>query len=353
MKYIPAWDGLRCFLLAGVLIFHFYYSSAHVLWWLSYSLPAFFVLSGYLITQLILATEEKSLFSFLKKFYFKRALRILPVYYIVLFTAVLTCGYKFFIWAAVYLLNIKMFIFTFPSFTNPGILETLSSWQYDGLHYWSMSVEEQFYIIYPLALIPLVKKNRFRLIICSIILSIVARNLFQNYYPRSFYGGLPFISGEYIMWGCLFGLIEFYKVNIRIAKENIFSVAVGLGTLSLVIFGRHTFYKFGIFIPGNEQTLYAISIVLFIHGLKVDPDHWVSKFLSYRGFIYIGKISYGVYLVHLFSVNLYDWIANNIFPSIIIFPKPLVLIALSFIMGVALWHFIDVKINNFRKRILP
>ncbi len=352
MRYIKAWDGLRCFMLISVIAFHLFYDYASYIWLLRYSLPAFFVLSGYLISQTILFQQEKPFLSVLKIYFIKRALRIFPVYYLVLIAAYLIYDIQYFNWAVVYLLNIKVFWLSFPNMSSPELINYLSPWQQSGVHFWSMGVEEQFYILLPLTLLPLAKRNQFKLVIAGIALSIISRNIFMYMYPQSFYGALPFISGEYIMWGCLLALFDFYKVDFNLPKESIIPLSVSIFLVTALSFGRSVNYKFGIFVPGNEQTFYAVSIALFIHGLKVSPESKVSVFLSHNFFVYIGKISYGVYLCHLFGHNILEWIILKV-PFIKNVPESLSLFILSFIMGISLWHLFDKRINDYRKRFIP
>ena len=137
IAYSPALDGLRAVAVVSVMLFHL---DAFALGWAG--VPLFFVLSGYLITSILLTHREQSLGSYLGDFYWRRTMRIFPLYYAYLAVNAVAClakalplvGYG---WFLTYLANYLIGV----DYGRPG----------DGWvdHLWSLAVEEQFYLIWP------------------------------------------------------------------------------------------------------------------------------------------------------------------------------------------------------------
>ena len=131
-----------------VLVFHFARIKSSTfkfeIGWVG--LQIFFVLSGFLITKILLASREKSLKDFLRQFFLRRALRIFPLYY----------GYLVFLLLLFFafhepkdILSYSTYLFTYSY--NFSILS--NDWEFSRMyvHLWSLSVEEQFYLVWPFA----------------------------------------------------------------------------------------------------------------------------------------------------------------------------------------------------------
>ena len=152
LKYNPALDGLRSIAIALVLLFHIwpkYFSFGYV------GVDIFFVLSGYLITQIIHTKLQSDSFSF-REFYRNRIRRIFPALIIVLLTTFLI-GYLFLFPSELEQLgkHIKSSAFFYQNFRLIG--ET-GYWDEAAqlkplLHFWSLSIEEQFYLFWPLLIL--------------------------------------------------------------------------------------------------------------------------------------------------------------------------------------------------------
>ena len=161
IQHIKALDGVRGIAILLVILFHYGYLGCG---WIGVQL--FFVLSGYLITSILVKDRGQPLKDYLKRFYWRRSLRIFPLYYL----------YLFVILVAFVVLKIPPafrdqwpFLFTY-TYNVRHILPN-----YDGsellIHLWSLSVEEQFYLIWPL-LVYMVATRRFRSLLVAIVVGI-------------------------------------------------------------------------------------------------------------------------------------------------------------------------------------
>jgi len=301
LAYRPELDGLRALAILGVLFFHLnlpFFDGGFL------GVDVFFVLSGFLITRLIVKSIEAESFSFVD-FYIRRARRLFPAL----------------LFAAFFTLIIGAFVLNprhFRAAGETGLFSVLSlsnieSWLSSGgyfdfastvkpfLHYWSLSVEEQFYLIWP-ALILLcfgMFKRRIGLMLLALIsvLSFAGLVLLQeNHYDAVFYL-MPFRIWEFglgaliAVMGIGSGLLEAPRTSG--ARSQIVSVGLtGLG-ICIVIFSfvyGHTIKHFG-----AQLMLASIGAVMII-AAAANP---VSKYLLANPvFVYLGKISYSLYLWH-------------------------------------------------------
>ncbi len=209
--YVPAYDGLRFFLLMAALEYHYLYHRVAIskIWFLSYSLPCFFVLSGFLITQLLLRSQSQGrpAGKLLWDFYVSRALRIFPAYYFVVLSAAAILGVPYLVWQLCYVMNFKLFFLSIaPKSTD--FIQYVYYWETNGAHLWSMGIEEQFYLLYPPLFVLTVAHRRTALLTALILVCEGCRLILSNTYPNSYYGALLPVAGEYVLWGCLAGWLD-------------------------------------------------------------------------------------------------------------------------------------------------
>lgn len=265
-------DGLRCIAIVSVLIEHFAGFIGKRVGLGFFGVDLFFVISGFLITEGILKDEDKDQTqrSILKKFYLKRFLRIFPIYYLLLITSLLT--YKEFnkvaIWAFTYTINY------FSAFTGSEIPIPFS-------HLWSLSVEEQFYIFWPLCLLAIAKRY------IPLFLSIIFLSSLSYFLIRQDYLGLP--GRMYSLCGG--GILAYVKsINLgKYSNERVvyrFYISLTIATLIFFFLDKHigfSILSFGLVYLASNTGFQGIT----------------KKLFSDKKIIYIGKISYGIYLYHL------------------------------------------------------
>ena len=204
-QYYPALDGLRGLAILLVVIYHnFGFIDVFFFGWLGVDL--FFVLSGFLITEILLNTLNEK--NYLRNFYVRRALRIFPLYYVclVIFLIIMprlntNLDLKYYtdnqVWIWTYLQN-WLYIFKNPDQTN-----TLN-------HLWSLAVEEQFYLLWPLAILVLRKPKLLLLSISILLLAVLGLRLWvwNNHIADLAYFNLyTFTRIDGICIGCMVALL--------------------------------------------------------------------------------------------------------------------------------------------------
>ena len=296
--YVPAYDGLRFVLLLGVLEYHYLILRVPIerFWFLTYSLCCFFVLSGFLITHLLLRSQQKmELRRVFTTFYSRRALRVLPAYYFVLVLAGLVLTVPYWGWHAGYLFNCK--VFAISAFDRPAFDVYIAQWETNGVHLWSMCVEEQFYLLYPPLLLFCPRRWRPALLSLGIALCIAVRLWLAKVHPFSFYGALLPVAGEYVLWGCLLALLDLEgKLDWLRSRWALYGSLVGLG----LTFWWESTQELQRYIaaqmqPPTHQTVYAVLLAVFLLGLKHNRDSWLNRLLGATPLASLGKISYGAY----------------------------------------------------------
>lgn len=290
LNYNPSIDGLRGIAISLVLIFHIwpeYFSFGYV------GVDIFFVLSGYLITQIIYTKLEQKSFS-LKEFYRNRIRRIFPSLIIVLSVA-LTFGYLFMFPSELEQLgkHIKSSAFFYENFRLMG---EIGYWDESAtlkplLHFWSLAIEEQFYIFWPLILIILYKirinivYTLFILFIILFLIPIVTEiDKFYHTFSRAW---------ELSLGGLIFIISYRYKKIFEVFNSYKFLIYLGFFISILFSYNNTTFDTF--------KTL----IVVFFSGLLVlSLSHEKSKTIfSNSILVFIGLISFPLYLWHYIFIS--------------------------------------------------
>jgi peptidoglycan/LPS O-acetylase OafA/YrhL len=303
----------------------------------------FFVISGYVITKIL---EEKifhnNKYKF-KEFYIKRILRIFPVYFFIISVFILIFLLIGPLTDIDYIINKIGFIFTFSS--NFYYLNHQKEY-FDNIfqdplnHTWSLAVEMQFYLVFPFFYYFLKKKLNQKLIIKILILIIATSILFNYHYMKSV--NLTYYSPIFRAWEFLLGSLiyllrnndNFYKKKVmrELQKKNyIFLVAI-----FIIIF----------FFTENSRlldlTLTTITTSLFLFFIK-ENDH-SDLFLGNKLLIYLGNISYSIYLWHLpvlYFIGIYYGEKHKLIYSLI----------LTILLSHFSYIFIEKKFKNLRINI--
>ena len=306
-------DGLRAISIVAVIMFHFF---PNVVKGGFIGVDVFFVISGYLITRIISSSFDKE-FSFLS-FYCKRIKRIFPALIFVIAASIIA-GF-FLLFSSEYMLLGKhvaansSFFLNFVLWNESGYFDKSSDLK-PLLHLWSLAVEEQFYFIWPLILFLSFKKsiNRVFIIILIIIISFYINLQLTKYSSiASFY--LPFsriwelASGGLLSqltmiqssrWHNIEKKLDSVLNNIiytdRAIKCGLFRNLISFIGLLTIVLCAVFFKKLNSF-PGKYALIPVLSTSLIIFA---GSDTWVSKnILSNRVFVWLGKISYPLYLWH-------------------------------------------------------
>lgn len=308
-RYVPALDGMRALAVLAVIAYHM-----NMKWALGglLGVTMFFVLSGYLITGLLIKEYDETGTISLKGFWLRRVRRIIPA---VLFAVI---GIAFLCTIFNHALLTKMRPDVLPTlfFVNNWwqIVHDVSYFQALGdpsplTHFWSLAIEEQFYLVWPLVLIVCMKfgvsrsamtKGTAVLAALSVIEMIVLFDPAQD--PSRVYYGTDTRAFSLLI-GALLAFVWPYQELTEKAGEdmsprgrlifNLVGVAGVVGLLAMVAFtnGFEPFiYRGGLLLC---SLLTAVTIAVLVH-----PISWISKVFQLAPFVWIGKCSYSMYLWH-------------------------------------------------------
>jgi peptidoglycan/LPS O-acetylase OafA/YrhL len=285
--YWPELDGLRALAVLMVITVHMHSRSWQ---WLAGSrgVTIFFVLSGFLITSLALKEEGAEGRLSLAAFYSRRCFRILPLYYLVLGVYVLLiCGldvggpaHKLPFTRALpyYLFYLQEFSVLTDSHGTPPFY-----------HSWSLGIEEKFYLVWPLLCFALLWQRKHVRLWTALGLIVPLTMMGRFFQPYAC-----------ILFGCALALI-----GVRKWMKSTAVLALGLGALSIFQIGISAKH------PSNwETTGYAAIFTVVLASLR-NTAGIVKTALSWRPLTHVGRVSYGVYLVHLLCLNAAEKVTSN------------------------------------------
>lgn len=302
IKYRPEIDGLRAIAVISVIIYHLNEN------WLSggfLGVDIFFVISGFLITGIIITEIQQNSFS-LKQFYTRRIKRIYPAFITVM-------ALVSFIASVIFIYNdfnklrktIELAIAFLSNFylgLTQGYFD-LSANENPVLHIWSLAVEEQYYLIFPLILILAYKKFREIKVLFIITLILFFILLATSFIPANFYKEVLHQPNIYylsnlrfpeLLVGSLLAIYHNLSNKVQLSKQvnNILAILSTLLLFSCLFLMNNNIA----FIPGITLILPCIFTALIIH--TTSQNNIVKLCLSNKAIVFIGKISYSLYLYH-------------------------------------------------------
>lgn len=337
MKYRPEVDGLRSIAVLSVIFFHAgftTFSGGFV------GVDVFFVISGYLITTIILSEMEQEKFS-LVTFYERRARRILPALFFVMFLSAIAA---YFLLSPLHLVDFSQSLVAISLFSS-----NILFWQETGywgvenelkplLHTWSLAVEEQYYVLFPLFLM-LMWSFRKRWIVSSFIiiafLSFCLSEYMSSVRPTANFFLLPMRAWELAVGSIAAFLLMYKKEKLKVLtdlkglNEACSFLGICLIGYSIVVFDEYTPFP-GVY--GLVPTIGTALIIIF-----ADEKTQIGRLLSLKLFVGVGLISYSTYLWHqpLFAFAKH---ASLIHPSKEVF---FILSILSLLLATISWKYIE------------
>jgi len=304
----------------------------------------FFIISGYLITTLILKEISNQNFSF-RNFYERRARRILPALFIVIiFISIIS----FFILLPLAIVDFEKSILSIISFSSnfyfyftENKYGAESSLLKPLLHTWSLSVEEQFYILFPIFLffsIKFFKKNYVYVIFLSFLTSL----FFAEYFSKS----NPYLN-FYILPSRWFeltagSLLAYFKQSTTQGEKShakLYQICPSLG-IAIILYSLLFFDFTKISHPSVITLIPLLGVSLIIWFSK--KGELITRVLSNKILVFFGLISYSLYLWHypIFALLRYINVFNNFFPI------KLLGIILSIILSILTFYFIEKPFRN-------
>ncbi len=295
MNYRREIDGLRALAVLPVIFFHagFQAFSGGFI-----GVDVFFVISGYLITSIILTEKTSGKFTLIN-FYERRARRILPA----LFFIMLVCLPFSWLWLLPSDLNdfskslivVPIFSSNFLFVNQSGYFDTAIELK-PLIHTWSLAVEEQYYLLFPIFISFLWYKCwpwAARIIFVVALISLIFSNWGAHNYPTATFYLLPTRIWELFI-GSLVALYLFNH-NQNLLSERKTSSVLGIVGLLLIVFSIITFDE-GTPFPSLYALTPTIGTALII--LFSSQNEWVGKWLGNKLFVGLGLISYSAYLWH-------------------------------------------------------
>ncbi len=295
---IPSLDGLRAVSIGIVLLAHaIQYSNPHgALSWTVLALAKngntgvsiFFVISGFLITTLLLREEAKTGRIDQKAFYIRRAFRILPAFLLYLgCVAALN---------AAHLISVPTSLIV-HALTFTSDYASATHWAVAGL--WSLSVEEQFYLLWPLLMVCCSRSALTRLAAAVIVLEPAIRIVTRKLFPGT-WGAVPYMAhtrADMLMFGCLAALL--YQNNeFQRRLQALFSPALPVlcAVFLLVLNPVLQRWSEDRYLPMIGYTLQGLAIT-FLLLYAIARDKTLSgRLLNHPWVVYIGVRSYSIYL---------------------------------------------------------
>ena len=359
-SYFKQLDGVR-FVAVALVLWDHWMGEFNKIPFGALGVNLFFVLSGFLITRILLNSKDKyqpqtnGLGTYLKKFYIRRTIRIFPVYYLTIFVLFLlnvppvrqTWG-----WCVLYASNVYIAIY--------------QRWMGTIDHLWSLAVEEQFYIFFPLTVFFVPRRHFLKLTAAMIIGSVLLR-LYCSL--TGVWWGVPYV----LMPTCLdaFGLggLMAYlftyqsELYVKIISQTKYLI-ISLLLLVLVLILSKTYTE-----PHNimfnvwERLAASIFGFFFIGKAVLGYGGILKHILEHPICSYLGRISYGIYIYHNFVYNFYHTttghptlrILNRVYQYFpILVGSQVFIVATSLVLTVALasvsWFLIEKPINNLKDR---
>jgi peptidoglycan/LPS O-acetylase OafA/YrhL len=343
LGYRPSLDGLRALCILVIMLYH---ARQTLIPGGKLSLSVFFILSGFLITALLMQEWNRTGRISFKQFYLRRALRILPALFALLFVCCLYAltqpkndaidTYKS---VAATLFYVANWYIAF----DMGDLGPLT-------HTWSLSVEEQFYTILPifLGLILWLKLKKgwmlfFLLFGITVAVTHTAMLWEGEHSIRRIHFGTDARIDQFLI-GCLVGVLASWNFLPKTPRATFFCKISAVISVILIIYLGLTLHETDPFMSRGATTLVAAASAVVIINLISSPVGLLNRFLEMRFLVWVGRISYGLYLWHFPIFR--QVMALGLHPALTL----IIEVGITFIVAILSYHFIEKPFLRLKKR---
>lgn len=335
MNYRADIDGMRALAVVPVVLFH---ANVPGLAGGFIGVDIFFVISGYLITNILIDEIRNERFSLLS-FYERRLRRLLPALFAMLLVSSILAawlllpaqlvGFAQSVWATV------LFVSNIVLWRETGYFSALAA-QNPLLHTWSLAVEEQFYVFFPLFLLLLV---RLRWRLGPILWGLLAFSFAASAWGAAKYPAATFYLLPTRAWELGVGSVLALGLVPAIGSALLRQVMSFVG-VALIVYGITSLSKDAVF-PGVNALLPCVGAALLIHA-GGSGDTAIHRLLSLRWMVLIGKVSYPLYLWHWpLLVFGQFWFVYELTPI-----QTTAIIAVSVALSFGSWVFLETPIRN-------
>jgi peptidoglycan/LPS O-acetylase OafA/YrhL len=339
-RHLPALDGLRAVAVFVVISNHFFGPAIPG----DLGVSAFFVLSGFLITWLLLKEYGTAGTLSVRNFYSRRVLRIFPAYYCFITVSFIIDYFRGHPWDRALGLSSVLYVVNYYNATHGHPATSIA-------HAWSLAIEEQFYVLWPLVLIALARRRTTNaLTILAVLIAAVASWRSFLYLDR--HVGAAYVYNAFdtrfdvLAVGCLLAFCAAQSWFLPLARAMSRSAALPLVTVVLLLISRlgiSAAYHYSI-----GFTVDALLVMVLLVQLLLLHRHPMWSWLQHPIVRYLGIISYPLYLWHPWGLGLGRWLH----------PLPL---AAQFIVGVATcvavasgsYYLVEKPFLTLKKRFSP
>lgn len=337
-------DALRAFAVLGVLLNHYAPATRSIAPFGDFGVRLFFVLSGFLITGILLRGDPDHRPRMLRQFYARRFLRIFPAFYLALFTAALLAvpGIREGLgWSASYLSN---FWFIFHAWHNPNYMS----------HFWTLAVEEQFYLVAP-AIVLFAPRRHLQKILLGAIAAAIAYRLgaVTAGWSSDAVSRAPTACLDSLGLGALLAVTRSRRLSDRWTS---WALAIGLPLLAVdlaanAMVQQHWNNSLLDFQDVMQDTAVAAVSVWLVARASRGFHGITGKWLSLSPLVYLGTISYGIYLYHYFAIwafqREFGWTRGQ-YPNQLLYFSALT--AATVVVATISWFAFERPINGLKQR---
>jgi peptidoglycan/LPS O-acetylase OafA/YrhL len=345
-SHMPQLDALRAIAVSAVVVHHFLPGGAGAA--ADAGVKLFFTLSGFLITSGLLRTRatitagDQTLPAAIARFYARRSLRIFPLYYFVIAIALLIGlppAREIVWWLVTYTLNILM--------ARQGWFEA------NFAHFWSLAVEEQFYVFWPWLVLVLPA----RLLIPGAVVMTLIAPAYRLSYALSDYQNMTGLSSYISTWSCLDSLgtgallaMLQRALPAQVVDRWLLRRLLPAGLLGYLLFSLPVTSSVGFVLFGVAQ---AVVFAAAIRLAAVGVGGRGRRVLEYGPLMYLGRISYGVYVYHPFMKEGARWTLLRADPSTPAEGWLVILLALvaTLVVSSLSWALLEAPINRLKRHV--
>lgn len=308
LSYYKELDGVRAIAILMVMFFHFFSdfeTDGSIFQFLKQwamkgetGVTLFFVLSGFLITRILLSSRESE--NYFYNFFVRRSLRIFPLYYLFLVIYYLT---PLFFGGVIPEFGLQIYYWIYLQ-----DFSTTFGWKSEGPgQFWSLAVEEHFYLIWPFLIYYLRERAIIFWIGVIIVTSFVLRIYMSQRYPLIHH--FTFTRMDDLAIGAILALLEYNGFVKR--KNSIYFLLLLIPVNMVWVLNRFVGPSIVDSIGFLQTSISFCSLIGFVICLQ--EGNWLKKFLSQTPLIYTGKVSYGLYVFHPFCFKLFEIFLNTKF----------------------------------------
>lgn len=321
MRYIKQLDSFRAIAVLMVIVFHWLPNDFGSLPLGPIGVDIFFTLSGFLITRILLHNRrhgQGGKLRLIQNFVIRRTLRIFPIYYITIFLMALLLPF------------IREHFSFYLTYTTNFLFISSGQLKDSGSHVWSLAVEEQFYLFWPWLMIYIPEKYLLRVILAAIGTGIVSGMIFSSIFTLSCFNAFG-----------IGGLLAYVYTNKTGYLYSLRNWSKWVSTISL--FALLPIIYFDQYYALGRTFTAAAMLFPFVYAMEQRKN----VILDSPILIFLGKISYGLYLFHNFIPNIWAFFFGYSFnyPVIMTAVKFMILVGISTVS----WYLIESPLNNLKR----